>query len=455
MSERVTVIGGGLAGSEAALQLAARGIDVDLHEMRPGVPTPAHRTSRLAEIVCSNSFKSTSRTNASGLLKEEMKRLGCFLIPMAEECRVEAGSALAVDRDEFAGAVTARVESEARITLHRGEVVALPATGPVIVATGPLTSEALAACLAERLGTERLWFHDATAPIVAADSIDRSVVFRANRRSVEPGDYLNCPLDEAQYDAFVAAVLAAERYPLHEFETGRFFEACMPIDDLAARGRLTLAFGPMRPVGLIDPRTRRRPFAVVQLRAENRAATAYNLVGFQNRMRQGDQRRVLRLIPGLENAEFHRLGRVHRNTYVDAPRVLTRFLEAKADPRILLAGQLTGLEGYVECVATGMLAAAFTAARLRGISVPPLPGETALGSLLEFCSGYEGAEYRPTNANFGLFPPLPGSRAKGRERNELLARRAGAALEAWIADPAVSTAFPAAAREALAGGGVG
>jgi methylenetetrahydrofolate--tRNA-(uracil-5-)-methyltransferase len=452
MSERVTVIGGGLAGAEAALQLAARGISVDLHEMRPAVPTPAHRTERLAEIVCSNSFKSTSTANASGLLKQEMKRLGCILIPIAEECRVEAGSALAVDREEFSARVTARVQSEDRITLHRAEVRALPEEGPVIAATGPLTSEAFAACLVERLGAGHLWFHDATAPIVAADSVDRTVAFRANRRETGEGEYLNCPLDEAQYDAFVAAVLAAERYPLHDFERGRFFEACMPIDELVRRGRLTLAFGPMRPVGLIDPRTGRRPFAVVQLRPENRQATAYNLVGFQNRMRHGDQRRVLRLIPGLENAEFHRLGRVHRNTYLDAPRVLTRFLEARTDARIRIAGQLTGLEGYVECVATGMLSAAFVAASLRGLTLAPLPRQTMLGALLEFCSAYEGAEYRPTNANFGLLPALDGSRAKSRERNALLAARASTALEAWMDDPAVAAAFPTS-RMVLAAGG--
>jgi methylenetetrahydrofolate--tRNA-(uracil-5-)-methyltransferase len=447
--ESITVIGGGLAGSEAALQLAARGIHVDLHEMRPHVATPAHRTDRLAEIVCSNSFKSTSPASASGLLKEEMKRLGCLLIPIAEDCRVEAGTALAVDRDEFARRVTARVQAEPRITVHRAEVVALPEGGPVIVATGPLTSDALARALAVRLGAEGLWFYDATAPIVAAESIDRDVVFAANRRDPGGGDYLNCPLDEAQYDAFVAAVVAAERYPLHEFETGRFFEACMPIDDLASRGRLTLAFGPMRPVGLVDPRTGRRPFAVVQLRPENRAATAYNLVGFQNRMRHAEQRRVLRMIPGLEHAEFHRLGRVHRNTYFDAPRVLTRRLEAKRDARIFLAGQLTGLEGYVECVATGMLAGAFAAAQLAGSDVPPLPVETALGAILQACTAYEGAEYRPTNVNFGLFPPLAGSRAKGRERNALVAQRAREALTAWLADPAAAAAFPGASREAM------
>jgi methylenetetrahydrofolate--tRNA-(uracil-5-)-methyltransferase len=444
VSERVVVIGGGLAGSEAALQLAARGIAVDLHEMRPARTTPAHVTDRLAEIVCSNSFKSTARTNASGLLKQEMKRLGCFLIPLAEECRVAAGSALAVDRDRFAERVTSRVEGDPHITVHRRELPAVPERGPVVVATGPLTSPALTESLQRFLGIETLYFHDATAPIVSAESIDRSIVFRANRRDAEgDGDYLNCPLTEAEYDAFVDALVAADKYPLHEFETGKFFEACMPVDELAARGRLTLAFGPMRPVGLVDPRTGDRPFAVVQLRAENRDATAYNLVGFQNRLRHGEQRRVLRMIPGLAGAEFYRLGRIHRNTYLEAPRVLDRFLAARADPRVSLAGQLTGLEGYVECVATGLLAGVFTAARRAGRLPEPPPPDTALGAMLRFCTAYEGKEYRPTNVNFGLFPPLPVRRRKGRERNEAMADRAEASLERWIEAAGASVAIPA------------
>jgi methylenetetrahydrofolate--tRNA-(uracil-5-)-methyltransferase len=440
VSERVVVIGGGLAGAEAALQLAARGIPVDLFEMRPETPTPAHRTDRLAEIVCSNSFKSTAPTNASALLKEEMKRLGCFLLPIAEGCRVEAGSALAVDRDRFAEAVTGRVEAEPGIALHRSEVRALPETGTVVVATGPLTSRPLVESLTGFLGVESLYFYDATAPIVAAESVDRTVAFRANRRDDADGDYLNCPLDEPQYDAFVEAVLAADRYPLHDFETGRFFESCLPIDELARRGRLTLAFGPMRPVGLIDPATGRRPFAVVQLRAENRDGTAYNLVGFQNRMRHGEQRRVLRLIPGLAAAEFYRLGRVHRNTYLESPRILDRFLSTRKDPRVVIAGQLTGLEGYVECVATGMLAGILTAARLAGADPAPFPPETAIGALLRFCTEHEG-EYRPTNVNFGLFPPLADRRRKGRERNAAMVERARAAMSGWL-EGAAEAAFP-------------
>jgi methylenetetrahydrofolate--tRNA-(uracil-5-)-methyltransferase len=444
MSDRATVIGGGLAGSEAALQLAARGRPVDLFEMRPAVPTAAHRTGLLAEIVCSNSFKSTSVTNASGLLKEEMKRLGSFLIPIAEECRVEAGTALAIDRDEFSKRVTARVEGEPLIRIHRTEATSIPAAGVVIVATGPLTSEALTRAITEFLGESEMHFYDSTAPIVSAESIDRSIAFAANRRDEGTGHYLNCPLSEREYDEFRDAVLAAELYPLHDFESATFFEACMPVDELARRGRLTLCFGPMRPVGLVDPRTGKRPFAVVQLRPENREATSYNLVGFQNRMRHGDQRRVLRMIPGLKDAEFYRLGRVHRNTYLNAPKVLDGFLSVREEPRVFLAGQLTGLEGYVEAVATGMLAGIFAAGRLAGGELSPLPRETALGSLMRFVSAYEGKEYRPTNVSFGLFPPVGGRRVKGRERNLAMVERARAALDAWLsASASVPAAFPA------------
>jgi methylenetetrahydrofolate--tRNA-(uracil-5-)-methyltransferase len=443
MTERVTVIGGGLAGTEAALTLARRGIGVDLWEMRPVVRTPAHETDHLAELVCSNSFKSMGRLQASGLLKREMTALGSSLLEVAQECRVEAGTALAIDRDAFATAVTERIEREPLVTLHRGEVTAIPSAGRVIVATGPLTSEALAGSLTELLGLEQLYFYDATAPIVSAESIDRDVVFEANRRDAGDGHYLNCPFTEEQYDAFYDAVMAADQYPLHDFENTSFFEACMPIDELARRGKRTLCFGPMRPVGLIDPRTGERPFAVVQLRPENRDATSYNLVGFQNRMRHGDQRRVLRLIPGLERAEFYRLGRVHRNTYLNSPRVLDAFVAVKSDPRISLAGQLTGLEGYVESIATGLLAARFTADRLQGHELVPLPRETALGALMHHLSAYEGKKYSPTNVNFGLLPPLADRRKKGRVRNEEMVVRAETALTEWLAgSPTPAPSFP-------------
>ncbi|GJM44508.1 MAG: methylenetetrahydrofolate--tRNA-(uracil-5-)-methyltransferase TrmFO [Gemmatimonadota bacterium] len=433
MATRVTVIGAGLSGSEAALQLAVRGVPVDLYEMRPTVPTEAHQTDRLAEIVCSNSFKSMSGTHASGLLKEEMKALGSFLIPIAEECRVEAGTALAVDRDQFAEAVTRRVTAQANITVHREELRDLPKEGPVIVATGPLTSAALTESLTRFLDLGELYFYDSTAPIVSAESIDRDIAFEANRRDAGVGHYLNCPFTEEQYLAFHEALLAAEKYPLHDFEKATFFEACLPIDELAARGPKTLCFGPMRPIGLIDPATGRRPHAVVQLRAENRAGTAFNLVGCQNRMRHGDQKRVLRMIPGLERAEFYRLGRIHRNTYLNAPKVLDPFLAVEREPRVSLAGQITGLEGYVEAVATGMLAGQFTAARLRNERLDRFPRESALGSLMEFVSGYEGKEYRPTNVNFGLFPPLEERLRKGPERNAAITERARAAMTDWLA----------------------
>jgi methylenetetrahydrofolate--tRNA-(uracil-5-)-methyltransferase len=429
MSARITIVGGGLAGSEAALQLAARGIAVDLFEMRPQQPTPAHRTDQLAELVCSNSFKSTSPSHASGLLKEEMVRSGCILLALANESRVEAGTALALDRDRFSTLVTERVLGERLVHVHRSEVAEIP-EGDVILATGPLTSDALAQSMSRFLGIERLHFYDATAPIVDAATIDRSIAFEANRRDAGTGHYLNCPFDATEYEAFHQAVLAAEQYPLHEFEDLKFFEACMPIDDLARRGRETLRFGPMRPIGLIDPRTGRRPYAVVQLRPENRAATAYNLVGFQNRMRRGDQTRVLRTIPGLAQAEFHRFGRVHRNTYLDAPKLIDRSLRIKAHPRITIAGQLTGLEGYVESIATGMLAAMFTADRLHGREPPR---ETALGALLACMSEYEGKEYRPTNINFGLFPELENSKARGRDKAERMTKRALAAFDEWLA----------------------
>ncbi|MCA9751170.1 MAG: methylenetetrahydrofolate--tRNA-(uracil(54)-C(5))-methyltransferase (FADH(2)-oxidizing) TrmFO [Gemmatimonadetes bacterium] len=444
---RITVVGGGLAGSEAALQLAARGFEVTLREMRPVVPTEAHRSDRLAEVVCSNSFKSMSPTHASGLLKEEMKRLGCLLIPIGEECRVEAGTALAIDRDRFAEAVTARVAATPGIRVERGEVTSLP-DGPAILATGPLTSEPFARALTEFLGLDRMYFYDSTAPIVSAESIDHERVFAANRRDAGDGHYLNCPFTREEYEAFVQALLDAEQYPLHEFEKATFFESCMPVDDLARRGPRTLAFGPMRPIGLIDPRTGRRPYAVVQLRPENREATAYNLVGFQNRLRHGDQTRVLRMIPGLEHAEFYRLGRVHRNTYLDSPRILDAFLAVRKEPRLALAGQITGLEGYVEAIATGMLAARFLAERLRGETSTVPPPDTALGALLRFVSAYEGKEYRPTNVNFGLFPALEDRRRKGRERNEAFVSRARESLTRWLEDPAA----PAPAADPPAGG---
>jgi methylenetetrahydrofolate--tRNA-(uracil-5-)-methyltransferase len=440
----VSVIGGGLAGCEAALQLARRGVRVELFEMRPHVMTPAHETDRLAELVCSNSFKSASPTHASGLLKSELARLGSALLAIAEQCRVEAGTALAVDRDQFASAVTESVCAHPLIKLRREEVHAPPPAGEVILASGPLTSERLAAALAEIVGEQRLFFYDATAPIVDAVSLDTDVLFAANRREAGEGHYLNCPFNREQYETFVTALLDAERFPLREFESASYFESCLPIDELARRGRDTLRFGPMRPVGLVDPRTGRRPYAVVQLRPENRAATAYNLVGFQNRLRHDAQRRVLRLIPGLEHARFFRLGRIHRNTYLDAPRLLDAHLWLLREPRLTVAGQLTGLEGYVEAIATGLLAGIFTASRLAGREMRPPPPETAVGALLEFVSGDPDRTYRPTNINYGLFPPLEQARLRGRERARAIGERATQALRAWNEDVGACVSVPEA-----------
>jgi methylenetetrahydrofolate--tRNA-(uracil-5-)-methyltransferase len=443
MNARVTIVGGGLAGSEAALQLAARGIPVDLFEMRPKQETPAHRTDRLAEIVCSNSFKSLAPAHASGLLKMEMRRLGAQLLAIADECRVEAGTALAIDRERFAARVTARVEAEPLVHVKREEVTEIPDGVPVILATGPLTSDRLAEAISRRIGSPRLHFYDATAPIVAAETIDRTIAFEANRRGAGEGHYLNCPFTPAEYDAFYEAVLGAEQYPLHAFEETVYFEACMPIDDLARRGRKTLLFGPMRPIGLIDPRTGRRPFAVVQLRPENREGTAYNLVGFQNRMRRADQTRALRAIPGLRNAEFYRYGRVHRNTYLDAPRVLDATLRLRGAPHVTVAGQLTGLEGYVESILTGMLAGRFTASRLCGREPRPFPRETMTGALLHHMSAHEGSDYRPTNANFGLLPPLDDARPRGREKAARLAELALRTLDAHLEPESIEAGAPA------------
>ncbi|MDP6528558.1 MAG: methylenetetrahydrofolate--tRNA-(uracil(54)-C(5))-methyltransferase (FADH(2)-oxidizing) TrmFO [Gemmatimonadota bacterium] len=426
------MIGGGLAGSEAALTVARRGHRVELREMRPLRATEVHTTGLFAEVVCSNSFKSALLTRPSGILKEEMRRLNSALLPCAEESRVEAGTALAVDRTAFAETVTRAVEGEARIRTVREEVVELPEAEAVIVATGPLTTGPFADAVMRLAGSDHLHFHDATAPIVQASSLDQSRVFQANRRDQGSGHYLNCPFTREEYEAFVEALLAADAVPLHDFESSGFFENCMPVDDLARRGLATLRFGPMRAVGLTDPSTGRWPYAVVQLRPENREGTAYNLVGFQNRMRHGDQRRILRMIPGLEHAEFLRLGRVHRNTYLDSPRILDNRLRFRSNPSVFLAGQLTGLEGYVEAIATGLLAGMFAADALTGFMREPLPAETALGSILRFATSYDGPAYRPTNANLGLFPPLEDSTVRRRDRGAKVGERALASLDAWL-----------------------
>ncbi len=443
----ITIVGGGLAGCEAAWQAARLGGSVRLYEMRPVVQTPAHQTDRLAELVCSNSLKSESLEDASGLLKAEMRALGSLILGCAEAHRVPAGSALAVNREAFASAVTDAVAVEPRIQLIREEVPALPSSRPVVLATGPLTSERLSADLARRFAAvlepqttaprtaQLLYFYDAISPIVAADSIHREVVFAAARYGKGGDDYLNCPFTPEGYARFCAALLAGDRYPLHAFEEAKYFEGCLPIEELAARGEETLRFGPMRPVGLKDPRTGRRPYAVAQLRPENVGPdglpTMYNLVGFQTRLRRGDQVNALHLIPGLEQAEILRYGSVHRNTFVTAPLLLADTLQFRGDPGVFLAGQLTGVEGYLESAATGLLAG-LNAVRLARGQVPVSPPPTTIvGGLLRYLTQSDPRTFQPINANFGLLPPLPQIARKREERNRLLAERALADFRAW------------------------
>lgn len=428
--EPVTIVGGGLAGSEAAWQLARRGISVRLYEMRPKRPTEAHQSDRLAELVCSNSFRSASLDTAVGLLKEEMRQLGSLILAAAERTAVPAGSALAVDREAFAALVTEAIASCPTITVIREELRDIP-EGLSIVATGPLTSPALSFALQQTLGQKYLYFYDAIAPIVTAESIDRSVVFSASRYGKGGEDYLNCPMTREEYYAFVDAVLQAEKVPVRDFERCVYFEGCMPIEEMARRGRDTLAFGPMRPVGLVDPRTGERPFAVVQLRQDNAAATLYNMVGFQTKMTYPEQRRVFRMIPGLEKAEFVRLGSLHRNTFVNSPRLLLPTLQLRRRRETLLAGQLIGVEGYVESAATGLLAGINAARLLAGEEPIVPPPTTALGSLLAYVSDPARRDFQPMNANYGLFPPLA-SKERGRQKREALAARALADLARWL-----------------------
>jgi len=431
----VHVIGGGLAGSEAAWQLAERGHDVVVHEMRPVRGTEAHKTDRLAELVCSNTFKSTETSNAHGLLKAEMRLLGSMILECADAARVPGGSALTVDREIFSAAVHERVTSHPRITVERGEVSELPSPG--IVATGPLTSSALAETIRQRLGLEALAFYDAIAPIVSHDSIDYDVVFRASRYGKETmegeseGAYLNCPMSREQYEAFIDALTAADRATAHEFDAVPYFEGCMPAEEMARRGRETLRFGPMKPVGLVDPRTGREAYAVVQLRMEDRAGQMWNLVGFQTRLRYPEQQRVFRMIPGLENAEFLRFGSIHRNSYLNAPAALLPHLALRDDPRVLFAGQLTGVEGYTESTATGLLAGVNLSRLLAGDEPVIPPPTTMLGALYRYMREADPRHFQPMNANFGLVDEL-GQRVKDkRVKKERLAERALAVMTEW------------------------
>jgi len=440
VSSPIHIIGAGLAGCEAAWQIARRGLACVLHEMRPARSTPAHRTDRLAELVCSNSLKSETESTAPWLLKEELRRLSSFLLDVAARARVPGGQALTVDREVFSNDVTATIAAEPLIELRREEITAIPSEPIVIIATGPLTSDALAADIARLTGSERLFFYDAISPIVDADSVDTSVAFRASRygKSVDgTGDYLNCPLDREQYERFVDALLEAQTVTAHIAEDRTpFFEACLPIEELARRGRDTLRFGPMKPVGLADPRTGRRPYAAVQLRQENLRARSYNLVGFQNHLKFADQARVLRLIPGLENAEFLRFGQIHRNTYINAPALVSTTLQLRAAPHVFFAGQISGVEGYVESIATGLMAGVHAAALAAGEAPRALPRETALGSLCHYIAGADPADYQPANITFDLLPPLDQAalerlRRDKKARHAEVCRRALEALEEY------------------------
>ncbi len=424
---RIQILGGGLAGCEAAWQIARAGLDCALIEMRPLRSTAAHKTDRLAELVCSNSLKSESESSAPWLLKEELRRLDSLLLASAQKTRVPGGHALTVDRELFAQEVTAAIENNPRIELRREEAVSIPADPITIVATGPLTSGALADEIARVTGSDRLFFYDSISPIVDAESVDLSVAFRASRygKSLDGSDdYLNCPFDREQYERFVDAVLAADAVPAHipEDQTP-FFEACLPIEELARRGRDTLRFGPMKPVGLTDPRTGRRPYAVVQLRQENLRAASYNLVGFQNHMRFGEQARVFRMIPGLENAEFLRYGQIHRNTYINAPALLAPTLQLRAEPDMFFAGQISGVEGYVESIATGLVAGRHAAELALGETPRPFPRETAIGSLCAYVSGADPRHYQPANITFDLLPALDEA-TRARLRHDKRARHA-------------------------------
>lgn len=428
--ECVNVVGGGLAGCEAAWQLARRGARVDLYEMRPATRTEAHVTGHLAELVCSNSFRSRSLTTGAGLLKEEMRRMGSLTIELGEAHQVPAGSALAVDRTRFAQAVSERLASLPGLRLIRRELEAIPA-GLTIVATGPLTAQPFSERLRDLLGAEHLYYYDAISPVVTAESVDPSVAFRASRYDESPGDYLNLPLTRAEYYRLVDAVTAAEKMPVRSFE--RFFEGCLPVEEMARRGRETLAFGPMRPTGLVDPATGRRPYAVVQLRQEDREGRLYNLVGFQTKMTYPEQKRVFSMIPGLARAEFVRYGSLHRNTYLNAPRHLLPTLQWRGAPRLFFAGQITGVEGYVESAASGLLAGVNAARLAAGAAPVTPPATTALGALLRYVTDADRKAFQPMNVNFGLFPELL-SKAKGRRKKELMAERSLRDLERWWLD---------------------
>jgi methylenetetrahydrofolate--tRNA-(uracil-5-)-methyltransferase len=430
--DNVVIVGGGLAGSEAAWQALREGAKVTLYEMRPQRPTPVHQTDRFAELVCSNSLKSNLLTNAAGLLKEEMRRLGSLTVSAAETAQVPAGEALAVDRNIFSQTITEKLMAHPNLTVCREEFLSLDqaAGAVVVIATGPLTSDTLAKEIGRLTGNDQLFFYDAVAPTVDASTIDFEKVFIASRYEKGDAAYLNCPFTRSEYEAFYEAISHAELAEIHEHEKGTpYFEGCLPIEVLAARGPKTLSYGPMKPVGLTDPRTGRRPWAVVQLRQENLAATLYSMVGFQTRMKWGEQKRVFRMIPGLENAEFVRYGVIHRNTYIKSPDVLHPTLQMRKYPEVFFAGQITGVEGYVESAATGILAGRNAARLALDRQLITLPEVTMLGALVNYVSAYEGKDFQPMNSNWGIVPPLEEKIRDKREKQSRLAERALTALE--------------------------
>jgi methylenetetrahydrofolate--tRNA-(uracil-5-)-methyltransferase len=437
---RIHILGAGLAGSEAAWQIAQAGLSATLYEMRPLRTTPAHKTDGFAELVCSNSLKSESENTAPWLLKRELRKLDSLIMRAAQVARVPGGHALTVDRDVFSREITDTLEQTPGIEIRREEVTRIPDDGIVIIATGPLTSDALAADIARLTGSSHLYFYDSISPIVDADTIDYSIAFRASRygKSLDGGDdYVNCPFNKEEYERFVDAVLSAETYDSHFDEGIPFFEACLPIEELARRGRETLRFGPMKPVGLTDPRTGRWPYAAVQLRQENLRSASYNLVGFQNHLKFGEQKRILRLIPGLENAEFLRYGQIHRNTYINAPTLLTDTLQLKSDPRVFFAGQISGVEGYMEAISTGLMAGRFAAALASGQQPSAYPRATALGSLLHYIANAESKNYQPANITFDLLPSLDETTRKRlkhdkKARHAEVCRRATEAMDEFL-----------------------
>ncbi|TDA67218.1 MAG: methylenetetrahydrofolate--tRNA-(uracil(54)-C(5))-methyltransferase (FADH(2)-oxidizing) TrmFO [Clostridia bacterium] len=433
MTSEVTIVGGGLAGAEAAWQAVRLGVRVRLLEMRPGKNTPAHHSAYLAELVCSNSLRAEGLENAVGLLKEEMRRLDSLVMACAERSRVPGGGALAVARWEFASAVTQRLEEHPLVSVVRQEATAVPSERPAIIATGPLTSPALSQALQELTRQDFFYFYDAASPIVTAESLDYEKIFRASRYGKGEAAYLNCPMDRDEYERFHRALVAAEVHPRHEFEKAIFFEGCLPVEEIAARGPETLCYGPLKPVGLVDPRTGREPYAVVQLRQDDREGRLYSLVGFQTSLRWGEQERVFRLIPGLEQAEFVRFGVMHRNTYINAPRLLLRTLELRGHPGLFLAGQITGVEGYVESAAMGLVAGINAARVACGKEPVAFPQETAIGALAHYICAANPGGFAPMNINFSLFPPYLGKNSNRQERRQAIVARSLETLKNFLA----------------------